>query len=682
MLRFGLRLLFCALCVSAPLHASASWQVSLDGRDVTSAASPIIGGDGPSLDIAALGPALGIRAQVSGQALLVVDGKGYEWSARSGAYLLASASKTISLSRPLRILGGAAYLPVTAVAELAGISVRIDKVNRVVEFTSPGVKSISEAAGWQPFTDVDVGFGATLGAQSGGYRPSGVRLTLNDSEQGRALEAGDLFSDISGIARGIRYSWRARGDRWSGLSFYAPGLPEGARQPLLAYRDEFKLGRSVWLGGEIASNGAAYSKIRIETGHLSLFAYGRAPSGGLPASAGAYIAHELPGGLSVYGSFSRSHRVVERSTAESLGIRIPTRRGVDLTLERNWFGTGTTASVMNSAALAVPLGPLRTSIRFNQAAAGSILIPGAGQASAGQLNRQLAFSAAFLGSRRMNLDYQANLNWHAAGRSAATEQVVGGFRLTARTELQAISAFPNLLDASRLEFRLNHSLRSDLGISLGYGAPVGYAPAGAKAPARQFMLTLRPQWGVATPARGGHISGHVADQTGRPAPGVEVRVNAYRAVADSKGFYHIENLPSGTYNITLGANTIPADYKSAEAPRTLVVGPGTSAKMEFRVIPLNSVSGRVVYDRGDETQSGQAEGVPNVVLHLGSAATSTGPDGSFAFYNLEPGPHSIRLDTERLATGLALASPEEATATLQPDGSSSGVFFILPRTGQ
>ena len=59
--------------------------------------------------------------------------------------------------------------------------------------------------------------------------------------------------------------------------------------------------------------------------------------------------------------------------------------------------------------------------------------------------------------------------------------------------------------------------------------------------------------------------------------------------------------------------------------------------------------------------------------------TGAGKDGAFAFYNLMPGKHTVRLLAERLTEGLALNSPAEITVELPLDRSVSDLVFRLKR---
>ena len=102
-------------------------------------------------------------------------------------------------------------------------------------------------------------------------------------------------------------------------------------------------------------------------------------------------------------------------------------------------------------------------------------------------------------------------------------------------------------------------------------------------------------------------------------------------------------------------------------------------KIDFRVTPLSAVSGRVYSDKNGNGRYDPGEGLRNIVLHLEAAATVTSEDGTFAFYNVQPGKHTIRLDADRLPKGFVSVSPAEVSIELPPDRSVNDVRFQLEK---
>ena len=103
-------------------------------------------------------------------------------------------------------------------------------------------------------TDVNAFF--TAGPM--GFQPRSGHVSIVGPGGKWRGEGGDLYSDLRGLARGARVSWRA-GQRWTpSVSVYLQ-RHEGAstRPAALAYRDRLQVLPRVRVGGELTSDGAA-----------------------------------------------------------------------------------------------------------------------------------------------------------------------------------------------------------------------------------------------------------------------------------------------------------------------------------------------------------------------------------------------------------------------------------------
>jgi len=67
------------------------------------------------------------------------------------------------------------------------------------------------------------------------------------------------------------------------------------------------------------------------------------------------------------------------------------------------------------------------------------------------------------------------------------------------------------------------------------------------------------------------------------------------------------------------------------------------------------------------------------VVAVNGSVTATSATGSYAFYNQPPGRYKIRLDVQRLARGLAPASPAELDIELTVDYPLLGVDFMVEK---
>jgi hypothetical protein len=155
-------------------------------------------------------------------------------------------------------------------------------------------------------------------------------------------------------------------------------------------------------------------------------------------------------------------------------------------------------------------------------------------------------------------------------------------------------------------------------------------------------------------------------------------MDRYRAIADKAGEYIFRNVPPGHYSIEIDSESLPADYGSDQKATALNLTGRNQNVVDFRVIPLRTVSGRVVWDK-ESGQPGKTSGVPTIVVMLDDFATTTSADGAFTFYNVEPGKHRIRIDVVRLPKKTSPVGQTELLAELTPDRSISNLVFTLAK---
>jgi hypothetical protein len=106
---------------------------------------------------------------------------------------------------------------------------------------------------------------------------------------------------------------------------------------------------------------------------------------------------------------------------------------------------------------------------------------------------------------------------------------------------------------------------------------------------------------------------------------------------------------------------------------------GSREHVDLQVIPLNVIRGRVYLDGNHNGRWDEGEGIPNAVVAVNGSVTATTASGSYAFYNQPPGRYTIRLDVQRLAKGLAPASPAQLAAELTPDDPLIGLDFTVEK---
>ena len=253
-------------------------------------------------------------------------------------------------------------------------------------------------------------------------------------------------------------------------------------------------------------------------------------------------------------------------------------------------------------------------------------------------------------------------------------------QLGRRTTAQFVMAFPDISDPQRFRARVTHRLSPTLELEGQYGRLSAFQLTRAsEGEQSRFMFTVRKTWQIESPARGGEVRGRAIDQAGHPVSGALVRLGPYSAITDEAGNYAFTRVPDGQFELALDRNKLPASYALDEKPRPLTVTRGSREHVDLQVIPLNAIRGRVYLDRNQNGFWDEGEGIPNAVVAVNGSVTATTATGSYAFYNLPPGRYTIRLDVQRLAKGLATASPAELAAELTADYPLVGLDFRVEK---
>ncbi len=203
------------------------------------------------------------------------------------------------------------------------------------------------------------------------------------------------------------------------------------------------------------------------------------------------------------------------------------------------------------------------------------------------------------------------------------------------------------------------------------GALAGASPAAVSlAATRQwsfyFRLSKQIRWGAGLPAEkpgqfiaraaplAGTVEGTVRIQAlagAAGAPGIAVSLDGGRtAVSGADGRYIFESVPEGAHDVTLSKAELPADFDpGGTVAAHIVVQPRRTARADFAVLPLLTLSGKV----------GGPQGAPlgGIVIRMapGNRYTTTDDDGAFRFYNVREGDCALAVDPKTLPEGGVLA---------------------------
>ncbi|MEM6793158.1 MAG: SdrD B-like domain-containing protein [Acidobacteriota bacterium] len=172
-------------------------------------------------------------------------------------------------------------------------------------------------------------------------------------------------------------------------------------------------------------------------------------------------------------------------------------------------------------------------------------------------------------------------------------------------------------------------------------------------------------------------------------------------VTDPSGLYLFENVPPGTYTVTVDVDSLPvnlrtptADFDGVATPNTatLTLGAGeTNLELDFGYRPSASIGDRLWSDLdADGVQDAGEPGLEGVSVQLLDAATGnpvasgvTGADGLYLFDQLLAGSYTVVVDPSTLPAGAGvqtfdldgLATPNQATVTVSASDSRLDLDF-------
>ena len=705
---------------------SGEWTVLFENRNLTSLANPLPIGPGLLIDVAAVGPLLGIAVSPDGSGFRIQGADGRRWRWEDGSSSLVSDGDVLPLSTPGIQQGGSLFLSAETVSELGGLQLTTDAGSRQVSFgrrtfTQPEVIE----GGWRSFTvpkvttvrvnekrsgkppaanpppthdrlDVGLGVGYVQGADWGlqttaagklwggradfwglvtqgekGTRLHNSHFTWTDGRRG--VEAGDMYSEAWGLVRGARYSL----DKERSLGVFLKTGNTQNPNGLVTYRDSINIGQNLMVRGEIGSDRSNFASAGAKAGRLELFGFHRQLPNDLGDSKGLYGSFLLARNLSLfYSTSSLADPFSGVSRSQTYGLRLPVFRRCSMTLQSTERDHGLGYSSSRSVGLSIPLaGSANLYVRYQDNSSERSVF-------AGQLinlqtdTSNLLTSLSLFVSPKMHLNYQLS-RYSVNGQSSDREQLIANYRVSPRTSLQTISGFPNIADIDLLRLRLEHQMGNNLSLLVDYGRLAAYQSAEDILGKRGFMVMLRKKWPCWVPARGGKIEGVVSDQLGQPLGGVSVRLGKYSAVSDAQGRYQFKCVPAAAYPLSVAQESIPADYKATLQEKQLAVNDDTEARMNFSLVPLASISGRVYFDRNGNHTYDPEEGVRGVAVVAGGCATSSNQDGCFGFYNLEPGKYTIIIPIEQLDRTYRLPGANQVEVELKPGESVADVEFRL-----
>jgi hypothetical protein len=738
--------------------ADSTWTVAIVGRRDVVLSMRSNGEAMPSADAHLLAPDLNVAISTRDETVSIRDVNGVEWHTTNGSSRLDGPLESRPLANPVEMIRDSVFLPLDAIAQLAGRKLVLEGHGRAfllplpppgssrLASSTPTLSSAAPAAsgdvraplGWETFAvpktreerdasvredadtlalqerpaareiqpapleavGVDLGIGyaqrggaaidATGGGTFAGYRvglagfltggSSGVtvrsgRLAVESPSSHWTAEAGDLLSEMRGLARGVRLSTRLM-SRWRpAVSAYVNDGRVAGDRAAVSYRDDVLLTRNVDLRGEVATDGSRFVGVRFIAGRGNIETFYRFAVDRRAAERGVSISYGLGKGVSAHGGFRQSAGP-QREQWHMAGLSVPLPRGSSFSVEQARTERQSSSDVANAFGLQLPFGPIRVIQRYTWT--DIALVAGPSIFESGR--RQLQSMASYSPGSRVRLTYQVGTQWYAGSDVRQWTELESAFRMTRTTSFHAVTGFPEVTDPLRLRVGVQQLLPRAFRLSIDYGHLPAFQMTSTPVPdTARFLVMLRRNWNVRTPAAGADVQGVVRDDSGAPVAGAAVSLGPFLTVTRSDGHYRFAHVPPGEHDVAVAREHLPAAFAVRDEARPLKVRDRESVRLDLTVTALHAIHGRVFLARKAGGQAGTDEGLAGVVVRLdqGDVATLTNADGSFDFYNLQPGPYVVWIDRARLRPDVIAASDERLTVVLEPDRAATSVNFRL-----
>ena len=734
--------------------AESLWTIAIfGGREITTTVRQA-SSDVPMANVALLARDLDLVVEQHDDRAVIHTASGAEWRTANGSVLLEGPLGTRSLAAAAVITGAAVYLPLDSIAYLAGRKLVVDRSRALLLPAGASRSSDERApAGWERLQikkteaelaemrrldgqqlgdddrpslkdvlppaheslSVDVGLGVAQGfsgaadvAASGTaagvriafnafltYGRDGAivrsgRLTLDDPRNGWWLEAGDLLSEVRGLARGVRVGRAIR-------PWWRPSVAMYVRSPTLspldrsvvAYRDDLQLPLNVGLHVEAVSDRSSLVGVRWLQGRASIETFVRDSSSRNAHDRGATASYDIWHGITVQLGARLSTGAAAQTGAPTAqtgtlgerwyfgGLSVPVGNLATVTVERT--RSALNASDTNAFGLRLPIGRVSVMQRYQWTDVAFVTDPVLNAAG----HRQLQSIASYSPVRRVQLSYQVATHWTANAEARQTTELQTVFSVSRATSLHAVTGFPDVRNPERFRFGLQQNLAHGFRLAVDYGRlPAFQSAAQDTVDHARFLVMVRRTFAAKTPTRGSDVRGRVLDERGDPVAGAAVTLGSYVTTSTGDGSYRFPHVPAGERDLALDRAHLPAQYSPDGVRQHLRLSGAGVSDVDLHVVPLHAIHGHVYIDRNGNGQFDFGEGVPNVVVRSGTqSATTTDEEGAYGFYNLPPSHHRIWVDADRLSRDLTIASEGVAEIDLDAEGRSrTGVDFrVVPK---
>src|SRR5215210_3989067 len=321
-------------------------------------------------------------------------------------------------------------------------------------------------------------------------------LSVFDPDAQWRVEAGDLFSQLRGASRGLRFSLpTANALRRPALAVYGPGRSSRDRGTVVSYRDQIHVGRQTLLDAELASDKSFLLRNRLISRHVDVEAIYRSNqqpvrSSDASVSAGITLWHRI----SVNGGLFQELGSGDRNRWRTIALRLPITPYFDLTLERTHAGTRDSSHTTSAAMGTVTAGQLRL---FHRLQMGEYDL---GRGGRGTIERQQSQSlASYSSGARLNVTLQLATQRMDTGQVQHWEEMQTSLRLTSSTMLRAVTAIPDVRNAQRWRAYARQQLPARFAVQADYGRLSAFQTVANELDRSRLKVMVFRTWDLATP---------------------------------------------------------------------------------------------------------------------------------------------------------------------------------------
>ena len=398
-----------------------------------------------------------------------------------------------------------------------------------------------------------VGVAGFLTANTVGATFRSGRIAIESPSASWTAEAGDLLSEMRGLARGVRFSRRVT-SRWRpGVSFYVNDARVPGDRTAISYRDDLLLTRNVDVRGEAATDGSHFVALRLIAGKGNVETFHRYASDRGVFEHGVAASYNVGRGVNAYGGVRVSTGNLQ-DRWNMVGIALPLFRGSSFSVEQARNERQASSDVANTFGLQLPFGPVRIIQRYTQTDVALLAGPSIFESG----RRQLQSMASYSPNSRLRFTYQVGTQWYAGSDARQWTELESALRMTRSTSIHAVTGFPDVSDPFRLRVGVQQLLPHAFRLSVDYGhLPAFESPTSLQPEAARLLVMVRRTWNIRTPAAGSDVEGVVRDDSGAPVAGVAVALGPYLAVSGINGSYKFAHVPPGEHELAVAGRAPP-----------------------------------------------------------------------------------------------------------------------------